>query len=334
MHKPVLLILLLVFLFSCSSQEKQRLNEETLASMGSKIKTYYLDAAEEFEAQLTIDSTNVTALTSLADTQITLYIFGFLSREVTIPEATRAYLRARELDPEHSEIIMLGGILDLLEWRWEDAEDAFKRAISADPQNLKARHWYSLYLSAVGHFDQAMAQSDTIVTMDPEGNYLIGRGSLFYFARRNEELKDLMIRVVAMDTAVAWGYDWLGMAYIELEEYDHSIDTYYKAFELSDGTVEVGAGLGHALGLAGAYSTAKKMADFYTLKSKELYLPPVQRAFIHIGIEENDMALSLLEQAYEEKSWFLVFIQSEPWYDPIRNDERFDQIVYKMNFPN
>jgi tetratricopeptide (TPR) repeat protein len=124
------------------------------------------------------------------------------------------------------------------------------------------------------------------------------------------------------------------MAYVELEEYENAIETYYKAFELSDGTVEVGAGLGHALGMAGEYETAKQMARFYALKSVDHYLPPVQRSFIHIGIGEYDQAIRLVEEAYEEKSWFLIFIQSEPWYDPIRDNDRFDQIVTKMNFPD
>ncbi|MCP4312762.1 MAG: hypothetical protein GY790_15980 [Bacteroidetes bacterium] len=325
--------LLLFLSFSCLKLEKKGLNEETMASMGGKIKQAYVEAAEELGSQLSSDSTNVEALIGLADTKIILYIFGFSSRQETIPDATEAYIRARELDSISSGIKLLEGMLSLLDWRWKDAEDALRTAISIDPQNLNARHWYSLYLSAMGHFDQAMAQSDTIATKDPEGNYLIGRGSLLYFARRNEEMKDLMIKVVSMDTSVAWGYDWLGMAYIELEEYENSVSTYYKAFELSDGTVEVGGGLGHALGLAGEYATAKQMADYYSLKSGDHYLPPVQRAFIHIGIGEYDEAIRLLEQAYEEHSWFLAFIQAEPWYDPIRNDERFDRIINKMKFP-
>ena len=333
MYKPKLVILLFLLLISCKSPEQQRLNEETLASMGSKIKKAYVEAVDEFESRIQEDSANVEALIRLADTQITLYIFGFSSREETIPQATKAYHQARKLDSVSSEIKMLSGILSLLDWRWDDAEISFRSAIETNSQNLKARHWYSLYLSAMGHFDQAMAQSDTIATMDPAGHYLIGRGSLLYFARRNEELKNLMIKAVAMDTTVAWGYDWLGMAYIELEEYDNSVNTYYKAFELSDGTVEVGAGLGHALGLAGEYATAKKMADFYALKSRDHYLPPVQRSFIHIGIGEYDEAIRLLEQAFEEKSWFLVFIQIEPWFDPIRDDKRFDHIMHQMNFP-
>ncbi|MBN1339654.1 MAG: DUF4185 domain-containing protein, partial [Bacteroidales bacterium] len=40
-----------------------------------------------------------------------------------------------------------------------------------------------------------------------------------------------------------------------------------------------------------------------------------------------------LEQAYREKSWFLIFMNVEPWYDPIRTDERFRDIVARMNYP-
>lgn len=307
---------------------------ETMASMGGEIRDGYLEAAEALEKRVNGDPEDLDALLALADARITLYIFGYQPREETLPGAREAHARARELYPARSEVLMLGGMLHMLDWKWEEAEAALRNAIATDPGNLKARHWYSLYLAAMGKFDLAMAQSDTILTMDPPGDYLIGRGSLLYFYRRNEELKDLMLGVVAHEPSVAWGYDWLGMAYIELKEYDQSISTYYRAFELSNGTVEVGGGLGHALGLAGEYRLAKRMADFYARMAEEHYLPPVQRAFIHIGIGEHGRALELLEQAYREHSWFLVFIQSEPWYDPIRCEDRFNKIIEMMNFPS
>ena len=40
----------------------------------------------------------------------------------------------------------------------------------------------------------------------------------------------------------------------------------------------------------------------------------------------------MLEQAYMEKSWFIIFIQVEPWLDPIREDERFNDIIMRMKF--
>ena len=59
------------------------------------------------------------------------------------------------------------------------------------------------------------------------------------------------------DSLSPWTLDWLGMAYNGLEEHDDALETDFKAFNLSDGTVEVGGGLGHALGEAGEYELAK-----------------------------------------------------------------------------
>jgi len=333
MKKSYIVIWLLLLLIACSSQEKQALNEEVLASMGNSIKSSFSQAAVNFEEIILDDPTNLQALTGLVETKIFLYIFGYVSREETLPRAKEALQNARDLDSVSSGIHKLTGIIHFLDWNWNAAKTDFIKAIETDPQNLDARHWYSLYLSAMGKFDEAMAQSDAISAMDPEGEYQIGRGSLLYFARRNEEMKELLIEAVAKDTSVAWGYDWLGMAYIELKDYDNSIETYYRAFELADGTVEVGAGLGHALGLAGKYDIAKRMADYYTMAAQDHYLPPVQRAFIHIGIGEYDEAINLLEQAYQENSWFLIFMQVEPWLDPLRKDKRFDDIMSRMEFP-
>lgn len=337
MIRSKLLIPFFVVLFACQERQEYGLNEEILFSLGNKSKMEFSQMATDFREQIASDSTNIEALLGLTEMEIILYVFGYNSREETIPKAREAFDKAQKLDALSTDVQAFSGILSMLDWDWRNAEKSLKKAIEIDTENLRARHWYSLYLSAMGKFEEAMAQSDTIATMDPEGNYLIGRGSLLYFARRNEEMKELMIKTIVMDTSVAWGYDWLGMAYAELEEFDKSIETYYKAFELSDGTVEVGAGLGHALGLAGYYEPAKQMADYYSSAAKDHYLPPVQRAFVHIGIGEHDEAISLLEQAYEEHSWFLIFMKIEPWYDPIRNDEglnkKFNDIIKRMHFP-
>ncbi len=325
----------LAFLFTaCQSSQKQEINQETLSSMGAKFKNEYTQAAQDFAAQITNDSTDIEAYLGLAEMNVILYIFGFSSREETIPVAKSAFQKAWKLDSLQSNVLTLSGMLSMLDWNWEKSKFDFQKAIKADPYNKKARHWYSLRLVAMGLFKEAMAQSDSIMTMDPGGDYLIGRGSLLYFERRNNELKDLMLETIALDPSVPWGYDWLGMAYIELKDYDNSITTYRKAFELADGTVEVGGGLGHALGLAGQYDLAKQMTDYYSQAAQDHYLPPVQRAFIHIGIGEYDEAIQLLEQAYREHSWFLIFIQIEPWYDPIRKDPRFHDIIDRMEFSN
>ena len=328
--------MLIPFLFSCGDENNYQLDIDILSSLGSKHRTDWENLAKFYIQQYESDSNNIEALFNASETYVGIYIFGFSSREENLPIAIELFESAYTLDSTSSVSQKMKGILHFLDWDWESAEQAFTKSITIDSANLSARHWYALYLMAMMRHDEAMEQSDIIMSMDKNNQFMIGRGSMLYFTRRFEEMKVLMKEAVALDTTVAWSYDWLGMAHIELKEYEESINTYFKAFELSDGTVEVGGGLGHALGQAGEYRPAKQMANYYEEASKTAYLPPVQRAFVHIGIKEYEKALSLLEQAYDEKSWFLIFVRTEPWYDPIRRDpklnERFEVIIEKLDY--
>ena len=62
-------------------------------------------------------------------------------------------------------------------------------------------------------------------------------------------------------------------------------------------------------------------------------MPPVQIAFVHVGLGEKQQALDLLERAYAQRSWELVFMQVEPWLDDLREEPRFIRLQEKMGFP-
>jgi tetratricopeptide (TPR) repeat protein len=333
MIRAILFFLIAIIFIRCENQKESRIDQSVMESLGSKYKQPYDSAASALRGQIEEDSSNLDAWLGLAETNVMLYIFGFTSRDNTIPEAQSALTQAEKLDTLNDEVYRMSGILNLLDWKWLEAKNDLQKSIQLNPGNLNARHWLSLYYSAMGDFEAAMAQSDTILTYEGGDGFLIGRGSLHYFARENEELQDLMLKVIESDPESPWAYDWLGMAYCELKDFEKSIDTYYQAFELSDGLAEVGGGLGHALGLAGEHKEARILADYYSKISNDTYVPPVQRAFIHIGLGEYNKSIALLEEAYKEKSWFIVFIQVEPWYDPIKKDSRFQDIIDRMEFP-
>ncbi|MEZ4946433.1 MAG: hypothetical protein R2804_12935 [Cyclobacteriaceae bacterium] len=326
-------LFLLVTLIACTPQTSEEIDEKIMASLGEKYKREFSEMAEAFNTQTKEDTTHVAAYVGYAESQILLYVFGYVPRTESVEKARSAFEQARNIDPQNADVLRLSGIIHFLDWNWEEAEINFRQAIKQNPQDLSARHWYSLWLSAMGDFESAMAQSDTIMTMDTEDQFLVGRSSLLYFQYRFEEMKPLMLKNIEQNPEVPWGYDWLGMAYNGLGEHHDALETYFKAFELSDGTVEVGAGLGHALGQAGETKKAKQMADYYEEAARDHYLPPVQRSFIHLGIGEHNKALDLLEQAYNEHSWFLIFMQIEHWYDPIREEQRFIDMMQRMNFP-
>ena len=202
--------------------------------------------------------------------------------------------------------------------------------LELNPENLQARHWYTLLLMALKRTDEGFAQSTIVHDMDKTGNYLVARASIFYFLEDFEEMKPLMYEALEKDSLSPWTLDWLGMAYNGLEEHDDALETYLKAFNLSDGTVEVGGGLGHALGEAGEYELAKEMANFYDEAQNKIFTR-LPACFHSLGYWEYDKAMSLIEQAITAP--FLQFMQIEHWYNQIRNTDRFKKLENKMNFP-
>jgi hypothetical protein len=44
---------------------------------------------------------------------------------------------------------------------------------------------------------------------------------------------------------------------------------------------------------------------------------------VYVGLGRNDLALDCLEKAVENRSSWLVWLDVEPWWDPLRKDPRF-----------
>jgi hypothetical protein len=43
--------------------------------------------------------------------------------------------------------------------------------------------------------------------------------------------------------------------------------------------------------------------------------------------------LDALEKAYDERSWFLTYLNTAPEFDFLRSEPRFQALVRKMKFP-
>jgi hypothetical protein len=50
----------------------------------------------------------------------------------------------------------------------------------------------------------------------------------------------------------------------------------------------------------------------------------------YLGLGENEEAFAWLEQAYKEQSNMLQFVKVHPYFDPIRKDPRFADLVRRV----
>ena len=57
------------------------------------------------------------------------------------------------------------------------------------------------------------------------------------------------------------------------------------------------------------------------------YISPVDVATIHVGLGERDQAFEWLERALKERAYGLVFLPTDPRFDPVRSDPRFTAVM-------
>jgi hypothetical protein len=68
-------------------------------------------------------------------------------------------------------------------------------------------------------------------------------------------------------------------------------------------------------------------------EAKDRYVTPYWIAMIYVGLDEKDEAFKWFEKAYEERSWFLIFIKMDPWMDSMRSDPRYTSLIRRIGYP-
>ena len=291
------------------------------------------EALNNHKKEIESNSKNVAALVGIAESAIVLWCYGYISKKDAYADAKPAIEKALKLDENYGPARTINGVMEFSDWNWDKAKMELEKGLELGPVNFGSYHWYGLYLAVMGNFEEAKKQSSIASEINTSPAAKIGLGSIYYFAHEFEAQKELLEKALKEDNTSAPLYDWLGMAYIQLGEFEKSLKVYEKAAELSDRNSEIVGGLGHAYGIAGEYDKARKVLKEMLDHLENCYVPPVQIAFVYAGLGENEKALNMLDLAYEQQSWEIAFMRTEPWFDNFHDHPRFKALLDKVGFP-
>ena len=70
-----------------------------------------------------------------------------------------------------------------------------------------------------------------------------------------------------------------------------------------------------------------RILDELSRRRQTGYVPAAAFVNANLGLGEYDQAFVWLERAYEERSAILQFLKVHPFFDPIRNDPGFQQLL-------
>jgi serine/threonine protein kinase/tetratricopeptide (TPR) repeat protein len=285
-------------------------------------------AIEYLQQAIGKDPKYALAYAGLADS----YLFLGSYWVEALSDAKAAALKAIELDPTLAEAhVALGHIRLWLDWDRPAAEAEFRRGIEINPGSALAHNEYAMYLAAVGRVGDAMAEIQRAQDEDP-GSPIVStnRGWCLLYSRKSEDAVEQFRRTLQVDPNYVGAHWGLGAAYVQEGLFDEAIAELRKAVTLSEGSPLLVGHLGLAYGLSGSKADAAgSLAELRRMAERQ-YVPSSALAMVSLGLGDRTAALDLLDRAYEEHDFSLVFLQVAPWFDRLRSEPRFQQLLRRL----
>ena len=285
-----------------------------------------------FQQAIEKDPGYALAHVGIADSFGTLGLFGFVPPHQAYPRAKVAVKTALEIDPELAEAYTsLGWITMWYDWDWPAAERHFLKAIQKKPDYTLAHLWYGLSLSFTERFDEAIREMQVareLEPLEPINSTVVGWA--LYMARRFDESIGELRKVIESDPEFSLAYWYQSGNFIAKKMWGEAIATLQKLVLLSAESVLGLASLGGAYGWAGLKDEAFKILERLDELSKDRYVPSFHRAIVWLGLGEKNEALENLEKAYLERESLMACLKIWPFFDSVRSEPRFKELLHKM----
>jgi TolB-like protein/DNA-binding winged helix-turn-helix (wHTH) protein/Tfp pilus assembly protein PilF len=287
-----------------------------------------------FQHAIELDPRYAEAYSGLADAYTALGYTSYWVPKDSFPKARELANKALQIDPGLAEArASLAYVKLYYDWDWRGGEEEFQSAIAVNPNYATAHHWYSVLLTARGRHEEALSEIDRAHELDPLSVPInTDIGFELYYARRYDEAITQLRSVLQTSPKFSLAHLWLGRAYEQKGMYPEAIAEFEQAgTALKDWPVIIAAA-GHAFARWGHKSDATAALRRMNELTKEEYVTPYGVALIFAGLNDKEQAIRWLQNAYEDRSHWLVWLNSDPRFDNVRSDPRFKELLQRMKF--
>ena len=281
-----------------------------------------------FERAIKMDPTFAPAYVGVASASSGLgTVFIGASPGQTRPQVISAARKALELDPNLTEAHVL--LADVLQeqWRWTEAETEYRRALELNPNDADAYAGLALWLVCRGRTDEAVVSAKRGRELDPLAVSGHSIAWILFQSRRYDEAIRELRSALALEPNDAEALLFLGFTLVANNQPGDAIPVLEKAISVSNGSPAATGVLVRAYSHAGRRGDALRLLAELQQRKKAGYVPAGAFVNAYLGLGENDRAFDWLEQAYQEQSNILQFLKVHPYFDPIRSDPRFVDLV-------
>ncbi len=251
--------------------------------------------------------------------------------------ARAAASKALELDGALAEAHIALGRTEFYEWHWAGADASFSRGLELAPTATMARLGYANFLTAMGRFEESIAIGRRTVEVDPLSPAACNElGWALDNAGRDEEALQQYEEGLELASAFLQSHILLALFYSRRAMAREAIEHLKKTETLlaGAGPPPVLGWLGQAWALVGRQDDALRILQTLESRASEEPIPSFALAVANLGLGRKEESLDLLDRAYEEHSFELVWLRVGREFASVRSHPRFQHLLRRMSFPD
>lgn len=290
-----------------------------------------------FKKAIELDPKFAKPYASLAGCYIEMTDMGglsLLSRDETYPLIKDAVEKALTLENTLAEAhVVLGLLKCVFEWEWPGGEQACKRALELNPNDVSTLIWCAYYYWITGRYDEAIAITHRAEALDPLS--LVTQhniGGSYFFARRFDEAIERFQHIIEMDDHYFLAYLFLSASFICKREFEQALATCQKALPLFGRHPVLLNEMARLYGRWGKRSEAMQLIEEIEKLSEKHPISPILFAWSSIALGEQEEAIVHIEKAFEKRNLLIPFFLNWPWpeIESLRSHPRIQAIMQKM----
>ena len=289
------------------------------------------NAIRMFDEAVSKDPRFAAAHAGLADIYSRLPIATDGPSGEAMARAQSAAAHALAIDPNLAEAhTALGWIAFYAGWNWVESEKHFRRALQISPVDFSARVGFGHLLSNTQRHEEALRQIDHAISLEPTSPIAGALKAQFLFsAQRYDEAREQVRKTLAAAPAFWMAQVNLGRLHLRERNFADALASFTTARQ-SGGSYNPMSWIAYTQAMAGRPADATSVLRDLMNASRQSYVPPYHIAMVHHAIGDNAGALNWLERAYV-RDVRMVFIGVDPVWDGLRKNDRFSELLTRMN---
>jgi len=286
------------------------------------------------EAALARDPHFALAHDALAEVWWTMGFSAMMRPRDALATGMPHAVRAVENDPSLAEAhAMLAQYWKQLDFNWNEVAREMAIALELNPASpvVRRRRGFTGFMP-LGRLDEAIAELEIAVDLDPLG--AISRmwlAASLWLDRQYERSIEQARLLLEIEPGNFLSHLTMGMAATAAGRFADAIGALRRSADLSRGNLWVLGWLGLALAESGDAAGARDVLTHLRAMEAKMYVPPTSHAWIHLGLGEVDDFFALMDRAFDVRDHMITPIKSYPFMDVIRDDERYTDLLRKMN---